>query len=62
MVHASCFVSDRSAECSTLCHVLSLEKVRSYKSLDTIKRRKLMGPQMISALAECTGGRPILIG
>lgn len=37
-------------------------QVRFYKHLDTIKRRKLMGPQRINALAECTGGRPILIG
>lgn len=37
-------------------------QVRFYKHLDTIKRRKLMGPERINALAECTGGRPILIG
>lgn len=38
------------------------KQVRVYRSLDTIKRRKLMGPERVDALAECTGGRPILIG
>ncbi|CBJ32764.1 conserved unknown protein [Ectocarpus siliculosus] len=42
--------------------VLSSQQLRFYRSLDTIKRRKLMGPERINALAEYTGGRPILIG
>ncbi|CAN0405426.1 unnamed protein product, partial [Ectocarpus sp. 12 AP-2014] len=42
--------------------VLSSQQLRFYRSLDTIKRRKLMGPDRINALAEYTGGRPILIG
>eukprot|EP00903_Cladosiphon_okamuranus_P008965 g8577.t1 len=42
--------------------VVSSQQVRVYRSLDTIKRRKLMGPERIDALADCTGGRPILIG
>ncbi|CAB1114460.1 unnamed protein product [Ectocarpus sp. CCAP 1310/34] len=42
--------------------VLSSQQLRFYRSLDTIKRRKLMGPDRINALAEYTGDRPILIG
>lgn len=38
------------------------KQVRFYKALDTVKRRKLMGPDKINALAELAGGRPILVG
>ncbi|CAM9315627.1 unnamed protein product, partial [Hapterophycus canaliculatus] len=42
--------------------IVASQQVRFYRPLDTIKRRKLMGPDRINALAEFAGGRPILIG